>query len=119
MPIFAHFQNRTAIFHAVINGHAHVLSYLLRLGINPEVKDSSGNGLAHYAAAYGWYFCLKLLIEAGCDVVKGNDWQLTPLAISFMKGHIGIVEMLVKQPGVEINSPVDGDSGKILTNSFL
>lgn len=105
-------RGRTAIFHAVINGHSHVLSYLIRLGVNTEVKDSSGNTLAIYAAAYGWYFPLKLLLEAGCDMVKGNDWKLTPIAIAFMKGHIGIVEMLVKVPGVEVNVPVDGDSGE-------
>jgi ankyrin repeat protein len=109
-------RGRTATAHAVINGHANVLSYLLRLGVNPNVTDSSGNTLAHYAAAYGWYFNLKLLLEAGCDVAKGNDWKLTPLAVAFLKGHIGIVEMLVKEPGVEVNTPVDGDSGE---NFFL
>ena len=67
---------RTPLIHAVMNGQAHVASYLLSLGANPNQADSSGNTCVHYAAAYGWYFCLKTLIEAGADPVKSNDWQV-------------------------------------------
>ncbi len=67
---------RTALIHAVMNGHAHVASYLLSLGADPNVSDSSGNTAIHYAAAYGWYFCLKLLLDAGADPNKPNDWKV-------------------------------------------
>jgi ankyrin repeat protein len=107
-------RGRTAIAHAVINGHTHLVSYLLRLGVNHEAKDSSGNTLIHYAAAYGWYFNIKLLLEAGCDPSLGNLWKMTPLAIAFMKGHTGIVEMLVKLPGVDIDSSIDDSTGEFL-----
>jgi len=105
-------RGRTALMNAVINGQGHVVSYLLRLGANESIKDSSGNGLAHYAAAYGWYFILKLVLEAGCNPNEGNFWKMTPLGIAFLKGHIGIVEMLLKEPGVDINAAVDDESGK-------
>lgn len=34
---------RTALMHASINGHAHIVSYLLRAGVNMNLADSSGN----------------------------------------------------------------------------
>ena len=92
-------------------GHAHIVSYLLRLGDNHLAKDSSGNTLVHYAAAYGWYFNFKLLMEAGCCPNEPNQWKMTPIAIAFMKGHIGLVEVLLKEPGVNVNSAIDDSKG--------
>lgn len=63
--------------HAVINGSTNVASYLLYLGADPNRVDSSNNSVVHYAAAYGWYFCLKLLIkDAGAKPDEANDWQV-------------------------------------------
>lgn len=45
-------KGRTALAHAIINGQAHVVSYLLRLGANNLKKDTSGNTLVHYAGIY-------------------------------------------------------------------
>ncbi|XP_076308551.1 LOW QUALITY PROTEIN: poly [ADP-ribose] polymerase tankyrase-like [Tachypleus tridentatus] len=101
-------RHRTALTHAIINGHAHVASYLLRIGADPNTKDSSGNTLVHYAAAYGWYFCLKLLVmEAKADPNLPNDWKLTPFAVAFMKGHMGLVDFLLNLPNVDVNVSVD------------
>ncbi|XP_054722688.1 LOW QUALITY PROTEIN: uncharacterized protein LOC129232581 [Uloborus diversus] len=112
-------KQRTALTHAVINGHAHVTSYLLRLGANPNSTDSSGNTLVHYAAAYGWYFCMKLLIEAGASLNLPNDWKITPLSLAFMKGHMGLVDFLVEQPGIDINVEVNNESGMTLVMQAL
>ena len=61
--------------YASMNGHTHVVSYLLNLGCDPDSKDSSGNTPLQYAAAYGWYFCVKLLLSAGSDPNLANDWK--------------------------------------------
>lgn len=42
-------KGRSALAHAIINGQGHVVSYLLRLGANNLIKDTSGNTLVHYA----------------------------------------------------------------------
>ena len=95
---------KTALTHAVINGSVPVASYLLYLGSDPNHADSSGNTLVHYAAAYGWYFVLKLLVnEGGADPKIFNDWKVTPIGVAFMKGHMGLVDFLLKMPGVDIN----------------
>ena len=59
-----------------MNGNYPVASFLLRKGTDANVKDSSGNTPAHYAAAYGWYHCLKLLFQAGADPNQPNDWKV-------------------------------------------
>ena len=70
---------RTALTHAVMNGAANVSSFLLRKGVDPNGVDTSGNANLHYACAYGWYHCARLLIDAGADVNAANEWRLTPV----------------------------------------
>ena len=62
--------------HAAMNGSTSVLSYLLKIGASPNRKDTSGNTPMHYAAAYGWYFCVKMLLENGGDPGPANDWKV-------------------------------------------
>ena len=69
-------MKKTPLIHSVLNGHAHVASYLLSEGANPNAADSSGNTCLHYAAAYGWYFCLKLLLDVGANPNVSNDWKV-------------------------------------------
>lgn len=88
------FQRNSSI-HASMCGHTHILSYLLRRGSEPNACDSSGNSCLHYACAYGWYYPMKTLIEAGADVNSINDWKLTPFGAAFLKGHVGICDQLL------------------------
>jgi len=59
-----------------MNGHSKVAAYLLRLGVDPKAADTSGNTSVHYAAAYGWLHCLKLLIKAGANPNAVNQWKV-------------------------------------------
>ncbi|VDM39831.1 unnamed protein product [Toxocara canis] len=93
---------RTALIHAVMNGQNHVVAMLLRRGASPCIPDSSGNTPAHYAAAYGWMECLEILARADSScLATRNDWHLTPLAVAYLKGHVGIVEWLMDGPYAE------------------
>lgn len=67
---------RTALMHACMNGSTTVASFLLNLGADPNAADTSGNTCLHYAAAYGWYHCLQLLLKAGADAARPNDWKV-------------------------------------------
>ena len=77
LPSMSDKLKRTALIHACMSGQAHVVAYLLSLGANPNQADSSGNTCIHYAAAYGWYFCMKVLLESGADPNAPNDWKVS------------------------------------------
>ena len=108
---------RTALTHACINGSSSVAAYLLRLGADPNRADSSGNSCLHYASAYGWWFCVAALLQAGALIQPRNVWGLTPLGVAVMKGHKGIAEHLATLPGVDID--VRDDKGRSLLLAML
>ncbi|CAB9519785.1 polymerase 1 [Seminavis robusta] len=59
---------RSPLVHACMNGQTHIVAYLLgEVGVDPEVPDSSDNRPMHYAAAYGWSDCVKLLLTKNPD----------------------------------------------------
>lgn len=106
---------RTALTHAAMNGNTHLVSLFLSLGADPNHVDSSGNSVVHYAAAYGWFFCLKLLVaNGGANPNIASDWKMTPVCIAFLKGHFGLVDLLLNQPGVDIN--FKDDRGRTLVS---
>ncbi|XP_064600796.1 poly [ADP-ribose] polymerase tankyrase-like [Liolophura sinensis] len=94
---------RTALIHAVMNGHTHIASYLLNLGANPNTADSSNNTAIHYAAAYGWPHLTQLLLEAGADPNTQSLWKISPVSIAWLKGHRGIVSILLEDERVDVN----------------
>ena len=63
--------------YAVKNGHSPIAAFLLRNGVNPYAADTSGNTPVHYAAAYGWLHCLKMLIDVGADPNAANQWKVS------------------------------------------
>ena len=66
-----------------MNGHSEIVAYLLNVGVNPDARDSSDNTPLHYAAAYGWFYCVKLLLEAGANPSVINNWKVGKLIYSF------------------------------------
>ena len=73
-------------------------------GANPNQIDTSKNACLHYACAYGWYHTTSILIEAGATPLDPrNEWGLTPLAISMLKGNVGLAKYLLTLPGIDIN----------------
>ncbi|XP_041468095.1 poly [ADP-ribose] polymerase tankyrase-like isoform X1 [Lytechinus variegatus] len=111
---------RTPLMLAAINGHVPVAAFLLRKGCDPNASDSSGNSPLHYSAAYGWWFMLRLLLSAGADPNALNDWKVPPLAIAFMKGHVGCADLLLEDSNADVNfRDADGWTIVMLTVSQL
>ena len=108
---------RSALTHACINGASSVAAFLLRIGANPDRADSSGNTCLHYACAYGWWFCMQALLQAGACLQPRNEWGLSPLGVAVMKGHKGIADHLATLPGIDIN--MKDDKGRTLLASML
>ena len=55
--------NLTPLIMACRNGHANVVGLLLKHHAQADVSDTSGNSALHYAAAYGWQDCVKVLLK--------------------------------------------------------
>lgn len=47
---------------------------------------------------------MRLLMEADADLNATNDWKLQPLAVAYLKGHILLVEELLKTGKVDVNA---------------
>lgn len=97
---------RSPLVHAVKNGHVKVASLLLQNGADWNQADSSQNYPLHYAAGYGWQECIDLLIVHGADVNANNMWKVTPITITMLKNHTGIVKELLKHK-VDVNGKDD------------
>ncbi|XP_013405621.1 tankyrase-like protein isoform X2 [Lingula anatina] len=108
---------RSAFMHSIINGNLPVASYLASLGADIKRPDSSGNTCLHYACAYGWYFCMKMLLDAGADPNLPNDWKLTPLGVAYLKGHRGLSEILLDLPGIDIDFKDEGGKTLLLNEA--
>ena len=50
---------------------------------------------------------VTLLLAKGADVNK-DRWGNTPLYIASLKGHVEIVRLLLKAPGIQVNKAVKG-----------
>jgi ankyrin repeat protein len=105
---------RTAIIHAAMCGHVRPLSHLLNMGANPNVVDSSGNSCLHYACAYGWYYAMRAILDAGGHVNVANDWKLTPFGVAFLKGHVGICDQLLLMHKNQIDINFRTEDGETL-----
>jgi len=104
-------QKKNALIRATINGHIHIVSYLLKFGIHPDLPDSSGNTPVHYAAGYGWTHVLKFLIEEGkAKPDLKNDWNSSPAMIALLKGHFGSLEYLLQRK--DVNSTLEDAEGR-------
>ncbi|EYC04244.1 hypothetical protein Y032_0089g2304 [Ancylostoma ceylanicum] len=113
-------KKRTALSHAAINGQEHCAAMLLAKGADFLKGDSSGNTPAHYASAYGWLECLKLLASVDPSCLKQeNDWKLTPLSISYLKGHYGIVRWLLEEKSEFVDINGKDMEGVTLLSSLL
>lgn len=103
---------RTPLILSAWNGHASILSLLLKYKANIEAIDTSGNSSLHYAAAYGFIECLEYLLENGANPNVENLWKITPLQIALLKRHDMCVKILLSKSWININS-VD-DEGRTL-----
>ncbi|CDW74196.1 ankyrin repeat-containing protein [Stylonychia lemnae] len=100
-------HDRNALLYAVRNGHTRIARFLITRGAYFNYPDDSLNYPFHYACAYGWLDCIKLLIRAGASISNANEWGFTPLIIAMMKGHKKIVDFLLDIDGIDVNSTDD------------
>ena len=110
-------RKRTPLLLAVRAGRTAACSVLLRYGADPDAVDSSGNAVAHYAAAFGQAGCIRLLAEAGCNFSAESDMKLSPIITAFKKDHRQVVTQLLTECNINVN--LKNADGKTLLQNAL
>ncbi|CAG9860777.1 unnamed protein product [Phyllotreta striolata] len=89
-----------------------VLNACIQAKPDLEQSDESGRRAVHLAAYAGKIECLKILIQAGCNVNAWDAWeQITPLHCAAGGGFLESVRMLVNH-GADVNAGLNSASGR-------
>ena len=94
--------NRTALIYAAINGNYTVLTLFLNRGTNPNNVDVYKNTALHYTSSHAHIHCTSLLLKSGAVPDQMNLLQLSPFAISILKGNIESGKILIEN-GADVN----------------
>ena len=90
-------QGNTPLFKAASYGHTECVELLLNAGANPNVRNKYNTICIQYAALQGHSDVVKLLLQHGADVnAKSERNEAFPLIAASMRGHITVVEEMLK-----------------------
>ena len=92
----------TALHSASFKGHLQVVRYLLRHGVDVNVRDSGKDTSFLLASWQGHSDVAQCLLEHGADVELRDQFDHTPLNLAALYGHVDAVRFLL-----EHNADVD------------
>lgn len=93
------YNGKTALCLAAMEGHADVVSTLLKHQANPNLADVHGETPLHQAARYGHAEVAKLLLQNGAFCTMINGSHITPLLLAAIKKHWDVAELLIAATG--------------------
>ena len=86
----------TALHSASFDGHLQVVRYLLRFGVNVNVRDEGNDTSLLLASWMGHRDVVQCLLEHGADVKLRDKGHNTPLSLAASYGHIDVVRLLLE-----------------------
>ncbi len=86
----------SALYQAVLSGNNDIAKFLLGKSAGINLLDENGNNILMVAAAAGNLSSLKLIVEAGGDVLATNKKEQTALDIAVEKGNPQMVAVLAE-----------------------
>ena len=107
----------TALHSASFKGHLRVVRYLLRYGVDVNVRDSGEDTSFLLASWQGHSDVAKCLLEHGADVELRDQFQNTPLTLAAGYGSLDAVQFLLEH-NADVNSQ-DSQGQTPLHNSRL
>ena len=93
----------TALHSASFKGHLQVVRYLLRYGVDVNVRDSGEDTSFLLASWQGHSDVAKCLLEHGADVELRDQFQNTPLNLAAGFGSLDAVQFLLEH-NADVNS---------------
>ncbi|MGH0165406.1 UNVERIFIED_CONTAM: hypothetical protein FKN15_048721 [Acipenser sinensis] len=103
---------RTALHHAVLNGHVEMVNLLLEKGANINAFDKKDRRALHWAAYMGHLEVVSLLINHGAEISCKDKRGYTPLHAAASNGQLGVVKHL-------LNLSVEIDEANAFGNTAL
>ena len=115
-------KRNSALHYASRYSHLKIVELLLQSEHSIKVDNIGADGMTplHYATRYGKNVVggcereaeetdtglevVRLLVEHGADYNKQDDYSLTPLHHSAMRGYVKVVEFLLGLDNIDINS---------------
>ena len=107
----------TALHSASFKGHLRVVRYLLRYGVDVNVRDSGEDTSFLLASWQGHSDVAKCLLQHGADVELRDQFQNTPLNLAAVYGSLDAVQFLLEH-NADVNSQ-DSQGQTPLHNSRL
>uniref|UniRef100_A0A1I7ZIL4 ANK_REP_REGION domain-containing protein n=1 Tax=Steinernema glaseri TaxID=37863 RepID=A0A1I7ZIL4_9BILA len=102
-------DGRTALMHAAIHDHLHIVDLLLSLGADEAHKDNNGAVALHYACAHpDIALCRALCTSSTLNAM--DRYGNRPLMIAVQHNHIEIVAELLDYGAPADAKSLDGDS---------
>lgn len=84
----------TTLFNAVLKNRTHMISVLIRAGVDPDVRNIEGMTPLMAAAEIGAAEMARLLIENGADPGMVDDMGETAHDIAMRLGHTDVARVL-------------------------
>ncbi|GIV30361.1 MAG: hypothetical protein KatS3mg028_1427 [Bacteroidia bacterium] len=98
-----YYNIRTALMHALANGHKEVAELLIQHGADVNAKNNYGETALMWAARHGHKEVAELLIQHGADVNAKDEDGWTALMYALANGHKEVAELLI-QHGADVNA---------------
>lgn len=109
-PVTSELSQVTPLHVVILHGQSHMLPMLIGLGADVNAMEREKNcSPIIMATILQDEWALQRLVEAGANVNCCSKEGRTALYVAVEKGHSGIVRMLVKDCGLDVNSPATSE----------
>jgi len=102
-------SGRTILHMSAALGYHTLLDYVIRSGIDLDIRDANGHTALHFAALYGRTQCIQVLVGGGADMeivdARGHD----AAQIAFQNGHSTVGKLLTVYDDVSEAEEAEAD----------
>eukprot|EP00041_Stephanoeca_diplocostata_P024905 m.641416 g.641416 ORF g.641416 m.641416 type:complete len:171 (+) comp22630_c0_seq7:702-1214(+) len=99
-------KGQTALYQAVVGGHAEITRLLVRAGADPNIAMRSGICPLHFATRAGLLDIVQILIGAGANTSQPNPQGMTAKSIAKQYKHFDIAALLEATDAAPPSRPV-------------